>query len=227
MRGPGGSGAVSRVIGSRHSGECRHLGGAAKPRLRIGLPGTLRPANFRSPAPRAAPSGAAGRVASHTMPQDSPPFRRVTTAVLVLLAAATAACAGDGATAVWGRGEAVGQLVQERATRADSGTRLDLADLAPFRWEAVHVLAPGTPADSVRARIGAPLPGDDRLGAAVADSLTLLVFTSGPDVLAATLIPRGRIDVEPAATGRRYGPTEARFRVEGVGEGRWRLVLAP
>jgi hypothetical protein len=146
---------------------------------------------------------------------------------LPAVAALAVACVGDPATAVWGRGEAVVQLVQERATRADDDATLDLADLAPFRWEAMYVLAPGTPADSVQRALGTALPGGARVGAAVADSLTLLVFTAGADVLAAAFLPRGRVDVDPAATGRRYGADGARFRVEPVGEGRWRLVPAP
>ena len=167
------------------------------------------------------------------MPRLHLPFRRP--AALRLLAAfatlgaalaGATACRGDAATAVWARGEAVGQLVQERATRADEATRIDLGELAPFRWEAAYVLAPGTPADSVQRAIGAPLPGAERVGAAVADSLTLLVFTAGGDVLGAAFLPRARVDVDAAATGRRYGPDEARFRVEAVREGQWRLVPA-
>ena len=154
------------------------------------------------------------------MPSRRRPFRRL----LPLLAALPAACVGDSAAAVWGRGEAVGQLVQERATRSDSATRIDLGELTPFRWETLHVLAHGTPADSVQRALGTALPGADRVGAAVADSLTLLVFTAGPDVLAAAFLPRAPVDVAPAAAGRRYGATEARFRVEAVAEGRWRLV---
>lgn len=161
------------------------------------------------------------------MLSDRHPRRRVTAPLLPLLGALTAlgtACAGDAGSAVWGRGEAVGQLVQERVSRADGGTRVDLRDMAPFRWEALYVLAPGTSLDSVHAALGGPLPGEARLGAQVPDSATLLVFTAGRDVLAAAFLPRARVEMAPAAAGRRYAPDSAAFRVEAAGEGRWRLV---
>ena len=181
-----------------------------------GLPGARGAAKF--PPSATLPPG--------PMFPDCPPLRSVTSraALLLALPSLAAGCTGEGATAVWGRGEAVGQLVLERATRADSATRLDLRDLAPFRWDSLVVLAPGTPADSVQRALRAPLPGAERIGAAVADSLTLFVFTAGPDVLAATLLPRTRMDVHAAAVGRRSGPDDAAFRVEPVGEGQWRLV---
>lgn len=184
-----------------------------------GLPGARGVAKFPPSAP--SPSRPS------SMSLDCHPLRRVTAALALALVPLAAACAMDEGTAVWGRGEAVGQLVLERATRADSATRLDLRDLAPFRWDSLIVLAPGTPADSVRRALPAPLPGAERIGAMVADTLTLFVFTTGADVLAATLLPRTRMDVDAAATGRRYGPDGAAFRVEPVAEGRWRLVGTP
>lgn len=174
--------------------------------------------------PAAAPSRPRQPPAASTplMILDFRPSRHVT-ALLLLLGAP--ACAGDGGAAVWGRGEAVRQLVQSEVQRADGGSRVDLRDLAPFRWETLYVLAPGTPADSVTAAIGASLPGAARLGGPqVSDSATLLVFTAGGDVIAAALLPHARVEVDAAATGRRYGPDSAGFRIQGLGEGRGRLL---
>ncbi|HWJ21936.1 MAG TPA: hypothetical protein VNS52_06240 [Gemmatimonadaceae bacterium] len=148
----------------------------------------------------------------------------VAAAATTLVALATGACARDAESAIRVRGEAMSYVLAEQVERG-VGTSVNLADLAPFRWDRMYVFGPGTPIETVRDSVGAPWPGLARYGRATPDTVSLLVFVAERQVLAAAAHPRRRGDFAPARTGRGYAPSEAIFRVDSAGPDLGRRVL--
>lgn len=125
-----------------------------------------------------------------------------------------AGCSRD--SAILARGEAMSYVLAEQVDRG-VGTSVNLADLAPFRWDRLYVFGPGTPMATVRDSVGALWPGAERYGRATPDTVDLLVFTANRTVLAASAHPRRHGDFAPERAGRGYAPAEAVFRVDSVG----------
>ena len=150
--------------------------------------------------------------------------------VPILLATACAAwlcvvgCVADPETAILARGEAMSYVLAEQVDRG-VGTSINLADLAPFRWDRLYVFGPGTPMATVRDSVGGLWPGAARYGSATSDTVSLLVFMADRRVLAAAVHPRRHGDFAPARTGRGYAPSEAVFRVDSTGTDVGRRVL--
>ncbi|HEX6630660.1 MAG TPA: hypothetical protein VF048_06195 [Gemmatimonadaceae bacterium] len=126
------------------------------------------------------------------------------------------ACSPDPARAAWRRGEAITQIVAERARAVDPGASISLRDLAPFRWERLYVVdgtgpggagALGDSLGSGWAAVAAARP------AALAGD-PLLVFLAGGQVIAAAALPAAAAGLAPALVGHGYAPDEAAFRVE-------------
>lgn len=149
--------------------------------------------------------------------------RLAATAALATLA--LGGCTYDAETAVEARGAAVSYVLAEQV-EGGLGTSLSLADLAPFHWDRLFVFAAGTPTSTIRDSVPVRWPGLAHYGATVPDSVTLLVFVAGGQVLAAAAHPRTRGDFAPERTGRGYAPAEAVFRVDSTRVGtRRRRVL--
>lgn len=149
-----------------------------------------------------------------------PRFRlRLLPLLLVATVATTTACFRDADEAMWARGEAVGRLVVERLSENEQLREVDLAQLAPFRWERLYLFGPYTPARVVTDSLGHPWPGAEASGIAQLDTANLMVFTAGDEVVAATMHPRRYGDFTSDLLGRGYAPSEAVFRVERSAEG--------
>ena len=171
------------------------------------------------------------RCATSTVTPGMPPrllppraLRAIVVAAITGAALAAAACARDPESAIRVRGEAMSYVLAEQVERG-VGTSVNLADLAPFRWDRMYVFGPGTPIETVRDSVGAPWPGLARYGRATPDTVSLLVFVAERQVLAAAAHPRRRGDFAPARTGRGYAPSEAIFRVDSVDADLGRRVL--
>lgn len=134
----------------------------------------------------------------------SPPrHRRLATAAFLtalLATSLTSACAGDPESVRWARGEAVGRLVAELLQQKDSVDTVNLADLAPFRWDSLYIFPPRTPVSVVDSVIAIPWGGAELSGIARVDTAALLVFTDGGEVVAATMHPREYGDFVPSST---------------------------
>jgi hypothetical protein len=141
--------------------------------------------------------------------------RPLLAALLVVLAAA---CFESAEEAMWARGESVGRLMVERLSARDAPEVLRLGDLAPFRWERLYLFAPYTPPQVVTDSLGFAWPGAEASRIAQVDTATLMVFTAGREVIAATMHPRKYGDFAPALLGRGYTPAEATFRVTRTAE---------
>lgn len=139
--------------------------------------------------------------------------RLVARAALLALAVPPSAC-GSPADAAWNRGEAVAQLVAERSRRRGADS-VNLRDLAPFRWERLHLVAPGGGAagDALGPAWPAVLAAapTDRPGA------QLLVFTAGGDIVAAAALAPGAARFDAPLLGRSYAPDSATFAVRREG----------
>jgi hypothetical protein len=146
-------------------------------------------------------------------------MRRLLALLAVTATLATTACFRDAEDATWARGEAVGRLVVERLTENEKLRVVDLAQLAPFRWDRLYIFGPYTPAELVTDSLGHPWAGAEASRIAQVDTANLLVFTSGDEVVAATMHPRRYGDFTTELLGRGYAPAEARFEVERSGEG--------
>lgn len=146
-------------------------------------------------------------------------MRRLVTLLAVTAALSTAACFRSEEDAVWGRGEAVGRLVVERLTENERLRVVDLAQLAPFRWERLYIFGPYTPAQLVTDSLGHPWGGAEASRIAQVDTASLMIFVAGDEVVAATMHPRRYGDFTSELLGRGYAPSEARFEVERSAEG--------
>lgn len=176
----------------------------------------------RSPSPRSLPGRA-----------RTPVVRAALTLLLAALTLAPAACNRDPESVRWVRGEAVGRLVAELLQQKDSVNSVNLADLAPYRWDSLYIFPPRTSAAAVGSAMGIEWEGAERSGIAQVDTAALLVFTQGGEVVAATMHPREYGDFVPSATvvGSGAIPSDrARFdvvRPSGGGRLMYRAGTAP
>lgn len=131
------------------------------------------------------------------------------------------ACNRDVESARLARGEAVGRLVAELLQQKDSVQYINLAELAPFRWDRLYIFAPHTSAAAVDAAIGEPWSGAELSGIARVDTATLLVFLAGREIVAATMHPRDYGDFVPVAGMSARSPAQARFRIDRSKKGSW------
>ena len=145
-------------------------------------------------------------------------MRRLTPLLAVVTIISTAACFRSEEDAVWARGEAVGRLVVERLTENEKLRVVDLAQLAPFRWERLYIFGPYTPAQLVTDSLGYPWAGAEASRIAQVDTANLVIFTVDDEVVAATMHPRRYGDFASELLGRGYAPSEAVFRVERSAE---------
>ncbi len=148
------------------------------------------------------------------LPQLTP--RRIAFATVLFVGAIVAAsgCSSDPESARWSRGEAVGRLVAEVLLKKDSVQTVNLAELAPFRWDRLFIFAPYTTTSTVEQSLGQPWSGAERSNIARVDTATLLVFMTGNEIVAATMQPRDYGDFTPAASTSPLSPGQALFRVE-------------
>ncbi|HET7458102.1 MAG TPA: hypothetical protein VFJ74_10655 [Gemmatimonadaceae bacterium] len=131
----------------------------------------------------------------------------------------SAGCVRDAESAIEARGAAVSYVLAEQVERGP-GTSVNLADLSPFRWDRMYLFGPRTPATTVRDSVHVAWPGAAHVvGAATPDSVNLLVFVGGGQVLAVAAHPRRRGDFVPARVGRGYAPAEALFVVDSTSAG--------
>ena len=149
---------------------------------------------------------------------------RARACLAALLVVAATACFESADEAIWARGESVGRLVVERLSARDAPEILRLGDLPPFRWERLYLFAPYTPAQVVTDSLGFAWPGAAASRIAQLDTATLMVFTAGGTVIAATMHPRKYGDFAPDLLNRGYTPAEATFRVERTAENTPRFV---
>lgn len=138
---------------------------------------------------------------------------------LILALATLAACSRDPESARWSRGEAVGRLVAELLQQKEPPDSINLADIAPFRWDRLYIFAPHTSAQAVDQALGVTWVGAERSGIAQVDTAALLVFMVGDDIVAATMHPRAYGDFVPSAGGPPRTPARAVFRVERTAGG--------
>lgn len=157
------------------------------------------------------------------MPQHFSLSRRLTLTVVMVVGVmfAASACSRDPESARWARGEAVGRLVAELLQQKDSVQTINLAELAPFRWDRLYIFAPHTTAPTVEQALGRPWSGAERSGIAQVDTATLLVFMAGDDIVAATMHPRAYGDFAADAATTPRSPAGALFRVERGSSGGW------
>ena len=132
----------------------------------------------------------------------------------LILLALLLGCSPDPARAAWRRGEAITQIVAERARAVDPGASLSLRDLAPFRWERLYVVDTGGPRPALRDSLGASWPAVAAATPAKLAGDVLFVFLARDQVIAAAALPTGAAGLAPELVGRGYLPDEASFRVE-------------
>lgn len=145
----------------------------------------------------------------------------LTTALAIGALAIASACSRDPESARWARGEAVGRLVAALLQQKDTVRSINLAELAPFRWDRLYIFPPHTRAPEVEQSLGAPWSGAERSGIARVDTAALLVFMAGDEIVAATMHPREYGDFVPVAGTAARSREQALFRVERPAGGGW------
>jgi hypothetical protein len=108
--------------------------------------------------------------------------------------------------------------VAAAATRGDTAT-LWLYTEVPFAYDRVYIAGPRTPAAQIEAAMAtdAWTPEMTR-GIENADHFHLLLFETRGRLVPATLLKRVA-DIDPALTGKMYGPEDARFRLRPAAGG--------
>src|SRR5512133_103359 len=91
---------------------------------------------------------------------------------LLLATGVLGGCVHDAESAIEVRGEALSYVLAEQVQSVARGTTVNLADLAPFRWERLYVFAPGTSASIIRDSVRVAWPGLTRfVGSTMPDSV--------------------------------------------------------
>lgn len=132
--------------------------------------------------------------------------------LLPLLALVVAACGPDRLA----KTEAdLATAVSDALTRGDTAT-LWLYVEVPFAYDRVYIAGPGTPVETIRAAFNSDewFPELTR-GIEGADHFHLLLFETRGKLVPATLL-RSVADIDPALTGKMYGPNDTRFSVRRV-----------
>jgi hypothetical protein len=105
--------------------------------------------------------------------------------------------------------------VAAAVARGDTAT-LWLYVEAPFAYDRVYIAGPRTSAEQIRSAMNSDawMPEFTR-GIETSDHFHLLLFETRGRLVPATLL-RSVADIDPALTGRMYGPEDARFSVRSV-----------
>ncbi len=122
------------------------------------------------------------------------------------------ACAAEMICACRDRGAELEQALIS-TVKQGSGTVFRMRDLTPFEWERVYVIQPYTPPETINQKLGFEWAGAKRSAIQSIDTIRLLVFVKGKEVVA---------DVEykvwngvfEGDQGRGYSVEEATFVVE-------------
>lgn len=102
---------------------------------------------------------------------------------------------------------------EDRLAAAGAGTTFSFADVSGPAWDQVALLGPYTDRAAAEATLGHAWPEYGMLGLESSDSWSLVVFSRRGHVVAFDRIPRCNPDFDRNALGRRYAPSDARFRV--------------
>ena len=115
------------------------------------------------------------------------------------------------------------EAVAEATARGDTAT-LWLYVEVPFAYDRVFIAGPRTPAAVIEAAMksDAWIPEMSR-GIENADHFHLLLFETRGKLVPATLL-KSVADIDPALTGKMYGPEDARFRLQQAAGGAPTLV---
>lgn len=115
------------------------------------------------------------------------------------------------------------QAVAEAVARGDTAT-LFLYTEVPFAYDRVYIAGPRTPAAQIEAAMASDAwtPEMTR-GIENADHFHLLLFETRGQLVPATLL-KTVADIDPALTGKMYGPEDGRFRLRSAAGGAPTLV---
>lgn len=110
------------------------------------------------------------------------------------------------------------EAVAEASSRGDTAT-LWLYIEVPFAYDRVYIAGPRTPAAQIAEAMksDAWIPEMTR-GIENADHFHLLLFETRGKLVPATLL-RSVADIDPALTGKMYGPEDGRFRLRPAAAG--------
>lgn len=106
----------------------------------------------------------------------------------------------------------IAEAITEAVARGDTATLWFFIEV-PFAYERMYIAAPRTSPEEIRAAFNSDawIPEMTR-GIESADHFHLLLFETRGQLVPAALL-RNVADIDPALTGRVYGPDEARFSV--------------
>ncbi|MFA9432277.1 hypothetical protein [Egicoccus sp. AB-alg2] len=113
------------------------------------------------------------------------------------------------------------ELADAAEAAAAGDGRLDLHDATGFDWDQLGVFPPYTSADEVERQLGVQMPAaaERQMNA---DSDVFLAFVDDGELVAWSVLGRGRIAVPPPAGV--YEPAEAVFAVEPRDDGEFALT---
>lgn len=139
---------------------------------------------------------------------------RTSTAIAAIGLSATLACGGEAAV----------RRSMAAAVARGPGTRLVLAEHAPFGWDKVCVLGPYTSDDRVDAITGLQGAARQAHDIGSSDAINLLMFIDDGRIVASIAHPRRQGDFGPELTGKCYTRESASFIVRVPPPGKWRTI---
>lgn len=108
--------------------------------------------------------------------------------------------------------------VTAATTRGDTAT-LWLYTEVPFAYDRVYIAGPRTPAEQIEAAMASDAWSPEMTrGIEHADHFHLLLFETRGQLVPATLL-KTVADIDPALTGKMYGPEDGRFRLRPAAGG--------
>ncbi|MBA3354717.1 MAG: hypothetical protein H0U18_02015 [Pyrinomonadaceae bacterium] len=111
-----------------------------------------------------------------------------------------------------------------KTVKQGSGTVIQMRDLTPFEWDRMHVIQPYTPPEAINRKLGFEWAGANRSNIEMFDTIRLLVFTKGKEVVA-DLDYNVRDGFFDDGGRHEYSVEEARFIVEEEGEDEKVLII--
>jgi hypothetical protein len=113
---------------------------------------------------------------------------------------------------IYRRGRLEAGLIQAtRMFQIGYASQIGLREFTGFDWSEVHIFPPYTTIEQIETETGSPWPPFASRSIETDDSITLLVFMDGDDLLRWVEIDRGIADYSDVAQGSPYTPETAVF----------------
>ncbi len=117
----------------------------------------------------------------------------------------------------------VSSYLSERVRRGQ-GTVIDFVEAAPFSWDRLYIFGPYTSAECICNRLGFDWQGVSSTSIRESETVNLLVFVKGQEVVHWFEYPRSDGELEGLVNQKGYSRKEAKFQVHLGADNRLALI---